>query len=305
MKRSLVGASTAGALAITGALSLATVGGASAGETAPQQQESVTVKAAESAAVQTSAKKKWKLVFSDNFSGNKLSSKWYTYPTGPWAGRTCATAAPSMAKPKNGKLQVRATVNKSKAGTSQCKKFFYNGQIASTKAFRYGKFEARIKYQSSPGVGGAFWLLPGKENPTDVSPSNLAAYRGGEVDIAEYFGDRYKPVGSMYHFVYWPKQTSGGVKTIKTGGVQPGSKKALKGKLPSKGFHTYTLEWTPKKYVFKIDGKVTATITKGVSKRKQFILFSMLTSDWMLPLQKSNSMPATMQVDWVKVYQKK
>lgn len=303
MKRSLVGASTAGALALTSALSLAAMGGASAGETAPVA-ENLVAKAAENADVQTTAAK-WKLVFSDSFSGSKLSSKWYTYPTGPWAGRSCATATPAMAKPKKGKLHVRATVNKSKSSTSKCKKHFYNGQIASKQAFRYGKFEARIKYHASSGVGGAFWLLPGKVAPTDVSPSKIAAYRGGEVDIAEYFGNRYKPVGSMYHFVYWPKQTASGVKTIKTGGPQPGSRKALKKKLPSKGFHTYTLEWTPTKYVFKIDGKTTATIKQGVSQRKQFILFSMLTSDWMLPLLKKDSLPATMQVDWVKVYQKK
>ncbi len=302
MNRSLVGASTAGALAITGVLSLAMVGGASAGQAAPAQ---VSPSSGSSETVETTASK-YKLVWSDNFSGRLSSNKWYTYPTGPWAGRTCATASPAMAKTSNGILSVKATVNKSKPASAKCKKHFYNGQIATKQAFKYGKFSARIKYQSPTGMGGAFWLLPGKEAPSGVSPNNLAAYRGGEVDIAEYFGDRYgKRDGGMYRYVYWPKQTSSGVKMIKTGGLQKNSYKALRNKLPSKGFHTYTLEWTPTKYVFSIDGMVTSTIKVGVSQRKEFILFSLLTSDWMLPLLKSGALPNSIKVDWVKVYQKR
>lgn len=292
MKRSAIGATTAGALALGAVLAGGQVSGAAA-----QQEASVA-----SAPVQTTAAK-WKLVWNDEFKRSGFPKKWFNVPTNAYHGRSCATAIPSMAKASRGVLSISVRQNKTKAATSKCKKHYYNGQIGTKTDFLYGKFTARIKFQSPTGMHAAFWMLPSKAAaPSNVPPSDLPGYRGVEVDIAEYFGDRYgKRDGGIHSYVYWPKTNT---TQQKTGGLQKRSFKALNDKLPSRGFHNYSVEWTPTKYVFRIDGMITSTIRVGVAKRPEYLLLSMLTSDWELPLMKKGAVPASMKVDWVRVYRK-
>ena len=287
-----VGAAATAAL-VTGSLVLMTQhGSATAGTSTPAQL--------------TTASSGYHLVWSDEFNGSSLSSKWMLTPTGANSGRTCASASKRTTKVSGGKAKLSADVDRSRRGSSSCSKYYLNSQLKSTKRFLYGTFSARIKFQSQRGMHGAFWLLPSGPAPSGVSSSNLAGYRGVEMDVAEYFGDLFgaSPKGGLYSYIYYPKRTVTGETMVKQSGNTAKATKVVGKKKASGGFHTYTMEWTPTQYIFSIDGKETARINVGVSHHAEELRLSMLTSDWELRRLTKSSLPASMQVDWVRVYQK-
>jgi beta-glucanase (GH16 family) len=247
------------------------------------------------------------LVWSDEFNGSKLSSKWAQQPIGAGSGRTCASASKKTIKVSKGTGKFGAAVDKSRGSSAQCSTYYLNSQIRSTKTFLYGKFSARIKFQHERGMHAAFWLLPSGPTASGVSANDLPGYRGVEMDVAEYFGDLFgaHPKGGLYSYVYYPKkQSDGTVGQVKQSGNTAKATKVIGKKKASGGFHTYTMEWTPTAYTFYVDGHKTATLKVGVSHRYEQLRLSMLTSDWELNRLTKSSLPSSMQVDWVRVYQK-
>jgi beta-glucanase (GH16 family) len=248
------------------------------------------------------------LVWSDEFNGSKLSSsKWAQQPIGAGSGRSCAVNSSKMTKVSGGKAKFSADVDKSKKATAQCAKSYLNSQVKSTKTYLYGKFSARIKFQSPRGMHGSFWMLPSGPAKSGVSASNLPGYQGVEMDVAEYFGDLFgsNPKGGLYSYVYYPKKAANGsVAQVKQPGNTAKATKVVGKKKASGGYHTYTMEWTPTAYTFYVDGTKTATLKVGISHHPELLRLSMLTSDWETPRLTKSSTPAGMQVDWVRVYQK-
>jgi len=252
----------------------------------------------------------WKLVWSDEFNGTSLDSAWQSRPTSAAAGRTCATTVPGMASVSDGyaRFSIAPDPNGPPVDPAVCPSGrYFNAQFGtqSSKSFTYGKFEARIKYERAEGMHGSFWMLPGGDGPANPAPDN-PAQTGVEVDISEYFGDDFGPGtgnGDYHAYVYWPqKQADGTIKSVKTGGAQ-NFKKFYSSAMPSDGYHVYSVEWTPTAYVFRIDGQETSRVTVGVSQRPEFLLLSLLTSNWEIPKLTPENQHAAMSVDWVRVYQ--
>ncbi|MGQ0623871.1 MAG: glycoside hydrolase family 16 protein [Sporichthyaceae bacterium] len=297
MKSRIVGCATAVALAVGGSLSLGAGPGANA-----------QILSSAAATVDSTASA-YSLVWRDEFNGSSLSKKWSVLPTGPFAGRTCALASKKVSTVKNGFALISVIEDTSRPATAQCPHHYLNAQIGTheSKSFLYGKFSARLKTQKAIGMHSAFWSLPGGEVPPGVSPNDLPGSQGVEIDVTEYFGDTFGTrKGSLYSYIYWPrKRADGTVEQVKTGGRQSKAPAILNNKLPSDGFHVYTVEWTPTQYIFSIDGQETSRVRVGVSKRPQYLLLSMLTSDYEVPDINRSKLPATMKVDWVRVYQKR
>ena len=61
---------------------------------------------------------------------------------------------------------------------------------------------------------------------------------------------------------------------------------------------------TRSQYVFRIDGRVTWCSSQGVSGVPQFLVLSLLNSDWELARLRPSRLPQTMSVDWVRVWQR-
>jgi beta-glucanase (GH16 family) len=160
----------------------------------------------------------------------------------------------------------------------------------ATRSFQYGKFSARIKFQEPKGAHGSFWLQ---------SP-------GTEVDTIEYFGKAGDTGGGLRSYVHRPRVVNGQTKFVTSGGPLKASRvrQILGNHRPSDGYHTYTVVWTPSSYVFSIDGQQTLKITNGVSSTPVALVLSLLSSYYELPALKHARLPVTMQVDWVKVWQK-
>ena len=68
--------------------------------------------------------------------------------------------------------------------------------------------------------------------------------------------------------------------------------------------HMLTVEWTPKAFVFRIDGRETARITEGISEVLQYPILSLLSSDYELEdLGNENRLPQHVYVDWMQAWE--
>ncbi len=70
-------------------------------------------------------------------------------------------------------------------------------------------------------------------------------------------------------------------------------------------YHVFSVEWTPKRYVFRIDGQEIYRTSKGVSGQEQYLILSLLSSDYELSaLGGDGKLPQTMDVDWVRTWER-
>jgi len=199
--------------------------------------------------------RQWRLVFSDEFEGNKLDeSKWSrsrsTAPAFIWngaKGRLCEDHADV-----DGRGHFVIKVTREADGT-----YCYHHGIQTKGKFQraYGYFETRARFTRQPGWWGAVWLYG-----VEVGPNPFVM--GQEIDIFEDFVKPKKKLDFAYN-VHFDSQLD----------FAPGDKRRL-GKLDgdtlyrvSRGtsvlvddwdaFHVIGVEWTPLEYVFYCDGKET------------------------------------------------
>ena len=235
--------------------------------------------------------------FYDTFTDATASAqKWATRVQPPGGRRQCAQTDDALKSFDTAHgVAVLSAVKQSTnpKGTSACPYgFWHNGMIgtgaaATPYAPTYGVFAARMKFQSSHGAHGSFWL-----QGTGGS--------GAEIDTAEYFGDG-RSDGGLANFVH---ADATGSTATSSGGVVRSSKAILgRGRTPSNGYHVYAVQWTPTGYVFRIDGVPSfATSKPRVSSAPSELVLSLLTSDYELRyMGRTTSISET--VDWVRGWQ--
>ncbi|WP_162254100.1 glycoside hydrolase family 16 protein [Nocardioides sp. Soil774] len=242
--------------------------------------------------------------FTDEFSGSTLGPTWAMRGQDyePTSKRKCSKGDPKAVKVGGGALRLSVIKDKAHKGTckavsrTETKKIAYrlNGHIGSQQAFafRYGVAAARIKMQKMQGQHGSFWLQPIGENHPGSD--------GHEIDVIEYFGDKH-PQGGLTSFIHWYK----GQRLIKTGSWIKDSKSFLKNKRDgwSKNYHVFSVQWTPNVIIFRIDGKETWRTSARVSKARQYLILSLLASDYEALELPDKKLPQHMYVDWVRVWE--
>ena len=121
-------------------------------------------------------------------------------------------------------------------------------------AHKFGYFEARVKFQKHPFWWSAFWI----QSPT-IGASANPAYAGVESDIMENFGDGKLTCGNIY----------GGY------GAQFGETARVHYPyVEDDQYHTFGMEWNEDGYTFYFDGKVVSVSSTPVSHVEQFILLT-------------------------------
>jgi beta-glucanase (GH16 family) len=233
---------------------------------------------------------RWRKIWGDEFVGTRLDArKWRTRVQPATGRRQCATPGTSMVRVTSG--QAILGIKRVGGKTRECPHgVFKNAMIGtgqSTPGFSatYGLFAARVKFQSGRGQHGSFWMQ--------------AAERGGaEIDVAEYFGDG-RSDGGISSFIH---RTSASGKLSSVGGSRRVVKSVLHGRqTPSNGWHVWSVQWGPGGYVFRMDGHITMHTSQARVAAREYLVLSLLTSDWELPALKSTR--STMKVDWVRVWQ--
>ena len=244
------------------------------------------------------------ILWKDEFTGSgKLSARWIHRQVGERVKprRLCSEVRTQNARKKGGAavLEVRKLGGKPK---KSCKKYgeYTNAMVAASNPadhLKYGMAAARIKFQSNRGQHSAFWLQVPDGQVSANPPST-----GVEIDIAEYFGDG-RGKGGLASYVHWLDKRKKDVSIGGEGAIYKKTKKLLpRNKEWSDGWHVYSVEWTPSRYIFRVDGHVTLTTKRGISNTPEMVVLSAMSSDWETPAMNARRFPTTTKYDWVRVW---
>jgi beta-glucanase (GH16 family) len=237
----------------------------------------------------------WNLVWEDEFAGNSLDASKWSYQTGGdgWGNNELQnyTDRTDNVSVVGGTLQIIAK-EEAFGGND-----YTSGRIRSINNgdWTYGKMEASIKVPSGQGIWPAFWMMP-TNNTYGIWPSS------GEIDIMESLGHQTNITYGTAHYgnSFSDKGSSGGSFTSGT---------------PfSDGFHTYSVEWGPTEIKWFIDGFNFHTMNDTdpdfnsyawpFNHDFHFILNVAVGGNWPGSPDATTVFPATMEVDWVRAYQK-
>ncbi len=233
----------------------------------------------------------WKLTFEDEFDSTKLDSK--KWITGYYWGKALMNENYVQANEvqffKSENIELRDSCAHLVTKKEICKgkiwdpKFgftprdfeYSSGLISTGQSFRqlYGRFEAKIKYNQSTPVFHNFWLLAEKIAP--------------QVNIMKSQSDNNKniEVGNFWSTRDDIQQNVENIKLPKS----------------SDNFLIYSLDWTKEKLEWKINGVTVYTQTQNVPQEQMYIsLSSHLTEK----PEDDETLPISMDIDWVRCYQK-
>ena len=233
------------------------------------------------------------LVWSDEFNGPAGSTDPNLQPD---QGGGCGnnTLSTNTASPANGALDGQGNL----AITAR----YGGGRYTSAQldtyehfAFEYGRIEARIEEPAGSGLCGQFWLLGvGPNYSFNCWP------QCGEVDVDEEISPQ---PNQTYGILHGPAPNSN---------FQQASS-GITGPDPLSGhFHVYGIIWTPNSITWTLDGVPWRTLTPNslvngstwaFSGHLFHIVLDLAVGGWPGPPSTSSEFPATMRVDWVRVYQ--
>jgi beta-glucanase (GH16 family) len=154
----------------------------------------------------------------------------------------------------------------------------------------YGRFEARIKIPGGAGIWPAFWMLG--DNIDQVSWP-----KSGEIDVMEAVG---KEPGTAYGTAHGDGFSKGGSKSLPNG------------QRLADDFHVYRIDWDPSSITWYLDGAQYFRLRKTDLAPGQvwpfdhefFLLLNVAVGGrWPGPPDGSTPFPATMLVDYVRLYQ--
>jgi beta-glucanase (GH16 family) len=235
----------------------------------------------------------YKLAWQDEFNGSVISTKCWDYVWTPFNNPSEQQAfvnSPENSFVKDGMLNIVAL---KKSATVNGRTFNYTSAELMTlgrASWQYGRFEARIKLPKGAGLWPTFWMMP-QDNAYGGWPLS------GEIDIAEWIG--IEPT-ETYQSIHGPNTNTTLI--------------ADSGKNMGDDFHVYALEWSPTGMKYFVDGVQTNEITKwgqpaesvfpAPFDRKFFIFLDLaISSGWGGLPNAQTAFPATMLVDYVRVYQ--
>lgn len=167
------------------------------------------------------------------------------------------------------------------------------GMIRSTQEFKYGYFEARIKFQELQGHHGAFWL----QSPLYGQYRDDPARSGAEIDVIEFFGGGRTETDAQQS-IYWNAYDS---EDLQHRSHDIFYRDQHETEL-SQEFHTFALFWTLEEYVFYIDGVETWRTSDGLSEVPQYLVLSLESSTWENARLDVDRLPDEMLVDYVRVF---
>ena len=187
---------------------------------------------------------------------------------------------------RNGKLRITALKENGKV---------YSGRVYAKvkEGWKYGYIEASIKLPKGKGTWPAFWMMPVnfRSWPAD-----------GEIDIMEEVGYHPDYVSSSLH----------ANAHVHSNGTQVTHEMKCAG---AEGeFHTYAILWTAKNITTYVDGQVQLSYdNRGLGRDDWpyddpfYVIFNLAWGgDWGGAQGVDESaLPATMEVDYIRVFQKK
>ena len=241
------------------------------------------------------------MVWSEEFDGTQVDPETWFFATGDgtekglaggWGNNELQYYLPDNAQVANGILSITAR-NEIAEGLN------YTSARINTEdrfAVRYGRIEASIKLPAGRGLWPAFWMLP-----QDTTYGNWAA--SGEIDIVETInldGSGSDEIFGTIHFGgEFPANSSAGVTWTPSADI-------------TSEFHTYSVEWDATQIRWYFDDSLYAMQNAWSSTAAPYpapfdqpfhILLNLAVGgNFPGSPDASTVFPATMEVDWVRVY---
>jgi hypothetical protein len=236
--------------------------------------------------------KKWELTFEDNFDQPSIdANKWIT---GYYWGKALMNdtyvleGENQFFKASNIELRdscaqiitkrdsVRGKVWNPSHGFREKEFDYTSGLISTGQSFRqqYGRFEAKVRFNQIHPVVNAFWMV----------------------------GERITPHIDIFKSMY------GGGRLLEAGVITNSTKNGLtesttriKGARFINKFFIYSLDWSKEALIWKINGVEVFRETKNIPHEPMYMTFCTTLPDE----PKENNLPAILEIQWVKCYDKK
>ncbi len=236
--------------------------------------------------------KQWELTFEEDFDAPQLNKD--TWMTGYYWGKTLMNDSYVLEgehqfyRDKNIELRnscARITTQKEKVegkvwspqwGFRTAPFDYTSGLISTGQSFRqqYGRFEAKVRFNQAFPLTHAFWMT-GEQKTPHIDVFKTLSPKGNKIEPGL--------------FATTPKKEI----TRKTTQV--------KGAKFLDHFFIYTLEWTPEKLIWKINGVEVHRETQNVPQEPMYMTFCTT-----LPQEpKEGQLPSVLEIDWVRCYQHK
>ena len=236
----------------------------------------------------------YSLVWHDEFDGSELNTADWTHEvkSSGWVNEELQNyvnhktrGGSLVTEVKDGRLHITCLKENDK---------IYSGRVYAKvrQGWKYGYIEGRIKLPKGKGTWPAFWMMPVKFTawPDD-----------GEIDIMEEVGFHPNYVSSSLH----------AIAHVHSNNTQVTHEMKCEG---AEGeFHIYSVLWTDKNITTYVDGKVQLSYNNRGLGRDDWPyddpFYVILNLAWggtwggMQGVDES-ALPATMEVDYVRVYQK-
>jgi beta-glucanase (GH16 family) len=234
----------------------------------------------------------WKLIWHDEFDGQKIDSQNWTYDLGGhgWGNGEAQyyTSRPENARLENGMLVIEARQEKFEDS-------YYTSARLKTQGlqnFQYGRIEARLKVPEGKGLWPAFWMLGSNFNGSNWPDC-------GEIDIMEYIGKEPDLILGTLHGPGY----SGAL------GLSAWNRQTYN---IADDFHTYAIEWEADEIRWYYDGTQYHTVTRvdvgdreWVFTQPFFIILNLAVGGHLPgPVGLDTVFPTQYLVDYVRVYEK-
>lgn len=229
----------------------------------------------------------WNELWGDEFNGSSLNPVWHTAQywdtTTTVVGQGELEAYNAVADSvSNGALHITATPN-TNYGAQYLSGLVMTGGESDNPAypkfsFQYGYMEVRAKIPSGQGLWPAIWMMPASYQDGD-----------GEIDVMENLGQDPTTIYGTVHVQAQSEQYS------------------FHGIDLSQGYHTYGLDWEPDHISWYIDGQLygTTTNTSLIPAEPMYPIINLAVGGaWGGDPDATTPFPATMDIDYVRVWQK-
>jgi beta-glucanase (GH16 family) len=241
-----------------------------------------------------------KLAWSDEFSGPAgappRASRWI-HDVGPYGPHDHEledyTRSPANAS-LDGQGHLAIVARQQTATADGLTRDYTSARLETQGLFSaaYGLIEARMKLPAGTGLWPAFWMVG-----NDISTAGWPD--AGEIDVMEAIGQNPFTARSTIHGPSGQGSYARGQDFVSSSSL-------------ASGFHTYAISWSPNSITWLIDGTPYATATPATlapgqrwvfNKPFHLILNLAVGGNWPGPPNGFTTFPATLLVDWVRVYQ--
>lgn len=275
----------------------------------------------------------WRVVWRDEFAGNRLDRKKWKPEESCWGGGNaelqCYTDRVENVEVGGGVLRLKAREEtwtgpylptELQRQSNQVSTQPYTSGKVRTRGlaeWTYGRFAARIRLPEGQGTWSAFWMLSADRMFGSWPMS-------GEIDIMEAVnlgakclecgdtGVENRVQGALHFGGKWPENTFIDQKTTVPGDVDP-----------SADFHVYAVEWAPGRIDWYVDDKLYLQLTSedwyttsALARDKPnapfdqpfYLMLNLAVGGRLSTTNNSegiapDTFPTEVQVDWVRVYE--